>query len=101
MKQDKVIIDYDIRGWAKDNESKIAKKYNKLIIVGEAKALSSKSSDKKIGAYAYRYNCDVLTADNTAYVEFFKNKSIKSANIVQFDLWERGNRPIYLVRMLK
>jgi len=34
MKNSKVIIDYDIRGWGKENEKSIQKKYKTLIIVG-------------------------------------------------------------------
>ena len=101
MKINKVVIDYDIRGWAKEKEKYISKKYKKLIIVGSEKALPMKSDDKKIGAYSYRNNCDILTADKTAYVEYFKNKKIKSVNITQFALYKKGDKPIYLVRIIK
>jgi len=99
MKISKVVIDYDARGWGKAKENELLKKYKKLINVGATKALPKGASDKKIGAYSYRYKCDILTADKTAYVDYFKNKKIKSVKITQFDLYKKGRRPIYLVMM--
>jgi len=101
MKREKVIIDYNIRGWAEENESKIYKLYKKQIIVGEAKALPQNSKDEKVGAYAYRYGCDILTADNRAYVHYFKNKSVKFVKINPLDISTKGNQIIYIVRLLK
>ena len=101
MKINKVVIDYDVRGWAKKKEKLLLKKYKKLVIVGVEKALPMKSKDKKIGAYSYRYNCDILTADKTAYVDYFKNRKIKSVNISKFALYRKGKKPIYLVSIKK
>ena len=101
MKTSKVVIDYDIRGWAKDNEKLITKKYKNLVVVGIHKSLTQDSSDKKIGAYANRYKCDILTSDKTAYVDYFKNKTIQTVEIHKFASYQKGTRPIYLVKIKK
>jgi len=101
MKKERVVIDYDIRGWAKENEQLIHKKYKKLIIVGIHKALSQNAGDKKIGAYANRYKCDVLTSDKTAFVDYFKNKVIQSVEIHKYASYKKGTRPIYLIKIKK
>lgn len=101
MKTDKIIIDYDIRGWAKDNEKIITKKYKNLVVVGIHKSLPQDASDKKIGAYANRYHCDILTSDKTAYVDYFKNKAIQSVEINKFASYQKGSKPIYLIKIKK
>ena len=101
MKNSKVIIDYDIRGWGKENEQLIHKKYNTLIIVGKHKAFPQDAPDKKIGAYASRYKCDILTSDKTAHVEYFKNKIIRSVEIQNYSYYKKGAKPIYLIKLKK
>ena len=101
MKNTKVIIDYDIRGWGKDSEKSIQKKYKTLIIIGIHKAFPQDAPDKKIGAYASRYKCDILTSDKTAYVEYFKNKVISSVEIHRYDYYKKGKKPIYLIKIKK
>ena len=101
MKNNKVIIDYDIRGWGKENEKLIKKKYKTLIIVGIHKVFPQDVPDKKIGAYASRYKCDILTSDNTAHVEYFKNKIIQSVKIQNYSYYKKGSKPIYLIKLKK
>ena len=101
MKNTKVIIDYDIRGWGKENEKSIKKKYKTLIIVGDHKTFPQDALDKKIGAYASRYKCDILTADKTAHVEYFKNKVIQSVEIHRYAYYKKGSKPIYLIKLKK
>jgi len=101
MKNSKVIIDYDIRGWGKENEKLIHKKYKTLIIVGKHKALPSDAPDKKIGAYANRYKCDILTSDKTAFDEYFKNKIIQSVEIHRYASYKKASKPIYLIKLKK
>jgi len=100
-KNSKVIVDYDIRGWGKENEQLIHKKYKTLIIVGIHKALPQNATDKKIGAYANRYKCDILTSDKTAYVEYFKNKIIQSVEIHKYASYKKATKPIYLIKLKK
>jgi len=101
MKNSKVIIDYDIRGWGEKNKKSIHKKYKTLIIVGIQKGLLSNASDKKIGAYANRYKCDILTSDKTAYVEYFKNRIIQLVEIHKFASYKKASKPIYLIKLKK
>jgi len=101
MKNSKVIIDYDIRGWGKENEKSIHKKYRTLIIVGIHKAFPQDAPDKKIGAYASRYKCDILTSDKTAHVEYFKNKVIQYVEIHKHAYDKKGSKPIYLIKLKK
>lgn len=96
-----VIIDYDIRGWGDKNEKSIKKKYKTLIIVGIHKSFPQDAPDKKIGAYANRYKCDILTSDKTAHVEYFKNKSISSVEIRNYAYDKKASKPIYLIKLRK
>ena len=101
MKNNKVIIDYDISGWGKENEKSIKKKYKTLIIVGDHKAFPQDAPDKKIGAYANRYKCDILTSDKTAFDEYFKNKIIQSVEIHRYASYKKASKPIYLIKLKK
>jgi len=101
MKNSKVIIDYDIRGWGKENEKSIHKKYKTLIIVGIHKAFPQDVPDKRIGAYASRYKCDILTSDKKAYDEYFKNKIIQSVEIHKYASYKKASKPIYLIKLMK
>jgi hypothetical protein len=101
MKNNSVIIDYDIRGWGNDNEKSIQKKYKMLIIVGIHKSFPQDAPDKKIGAYANRYKCDILTSDKTAHVEYFKNKAISSVEIQNYAYDKKASKPIYLIKLKK
>lgn len=101
MKNNSVIIDYDIRGWGKENEKSIQKKYKTSIIIGLHKSFPQDAPDKKIGAYASRYNCDILTSDKTAHVEYFKNKVISSVEIHNYAYYKKASKPIYLIKFKK
>ena len=101
MKNSKVIIDYDVQGWGKKNEQLIHKKYKTLIIVWSHKAFPQNIPDTKIGAYANRYKCDILTSDKTAYVEYFKNKIVQSVEIHKYASYKKASKPIYLIKFGK
>ena len=93
-----ILIDKQINYLAKDEYNDLLKDYDKKFVVG--KELKQRSFDENCAHYCKENNCDFLTADNTAYIHFFKIKSIKFVQISEFTYEKKADRPIYLVRIL-
>ena len=97
----RVIIDNDIHGWRKEDEEDIGKLYDKIEHVGSIPELPSDSKDEKIGGYCYENNCDLFTADKESHSKFFRDARIKTIQITKFSTYATGNRPIYLLKIIK
>ena len=96
----KALIDNDIHGWREEDEDRIRKKYTEIIHVGSVDELPPESKDEKIGCYCYENCFDLFTADKTAHVKFFRDARIKQVIIENWDIYETGNRRIYLVKII-
>lgn len=101
----KVIIDNDTHGWADAHEDDIEKTYDEIIKVGRTKiddkiVVPAESKDELIGNYCFENNFELLTADKGAYTKIFRDARIKTVKITQYDIWEEGKRPIYLIKIL-
>jgi len=56
----KVLIDYDMRGWADENETKITNDYAETLRVGIEPNPPKESSDETIASFCEENNCDQL-----------------------------------------
>jgi len=93
-----VLIDKQINYLAKDEFKDLLKDYDKKYVVG--KDLKQRSFDENCADFCKLKKCDFLTADNTAYIHFFKIKNIKFIQISEFTYEKKADRPIYLVRIV-
>lgn len=96
----KILIDYDVRGWADDNEAKIKDEYEEIIKVGLEPNPPQESSDEKIAAFCEDNNCDLLTGDKRAYTKLLTNNRVKAVQISRFDWDKSGNKQVYLIKIL-
>jgi len=97
----KVLIDNDIHGWRKEDEKNIGELYDKIEHVGSIPELPADSKDEKIGGYCLEHDYDLFTADKEAHVKFFRDARITSIQITKFSTYTTGNRPIYLLKIIK
>ena len=97
---DKVVVDKDILGWAADHEKEILNGYKEIIMVGKDPRLPQSSFDASIASFCKSSNCDFLTADKNAYTHYFEAK-IKTIQVSRFTFYKEGNRPIYLIKIVK
>jgi hypothetical protein len=65
-----------------------------------AGAVPADRSDKEHGEYCNQMDLDFLTGDNTAYMSFF-DAGIRKLKISIFGRDENGNKPVYLLRIVK
>jgi len=96
----KVLIDYDVRGWADENESKIKLDYEVILKVGEEPNPKAESKDDVIATFCEENNCNLLTGDKRVYTELLKNKRVKAAQISKYDWDKSGNKQVYLIKIL-
>lgn len=94
----RVVVDADILGWAKDHASELANDFE-VTKVGSLEGLPQDSSDAAIAKYCSEHSCNLLTADSTAYKEYF-DAGVKEIVISSYGRWEEGKRPILLLRFI-
>ena len=93
-----VLIDKQVSYLEHDEYQELLKDYDKKFVVG--KDLKQRSFDENCASFCEDKNCDFLTADNTAYVHFFKVKSIKHVQLSEFYYEKKPDRYIYLVEIV-
>jgi len=96
----KVLIDYDMRGWADDNETKITNDYEEILRVGIEPNPPKESSDETIASFCEENNCDLLTGDQRAYTKLLMNSRVKAVQISKYDYDDSGKKQVYLVKIL-
>jgi hypothetical protein len=96
----KVVIDKDILGWGEEHASELLMEYREILQVSKHLELPQRSFDEKIAAYCKQNDCDLLTGDAKSYTHFFE-AGIKEVMITRRDWWTRGDRPVYLVRIVR
>ena len=94
-----VLIDKNIEYLAKDTYQELLKDYDSKFVVG--KDLKQRSFDENCASFCKDKNCDFLTADSTAYIHFFKVKSIKRVQLSEFYYEKKPDRYIYLVEIVR
>jgi len=97
----KVVIDEDIFGWSNEKEDQIRKLYERIIKVGDDPInLPTGSKDYQVAAYCDKNKCDLFTADVGFYTDCIL-VDIKTIQITNYDLWEKGKRQIFLVKIIE
>lgn len=94
-----VLIDYNILGWAHSQENKILKSYNKVVKVG-SEELPRREYDEHLARYCRDSDCDLLTADKTAYMKYFEI-GVKEIAVSCYDWDKAGDNPVFLIKILK
>lgn len=96
----RVLIDYNRRGWADENEEKIKKDYEEILRVGVEPNPTPDSSDEVIASFCEEKNCDLLTGDKRAYTKLLTNKRVKAVQISRYAFDTKANQQVYLVKIL-
>ena len=93
-----VVIDHDILGWGIEREGELLKGYGTLMLVGKHPDLRQRAFDDKIADYCKKNGCDLMTGDAKSYTHFFE-AGVKAVRIMQYEWWEKGDRPVYLIQI--
>jgi hypothetical protein len=92
------VIDKNILGWGDKHSEEILRKYEKIIKVGEGE-LPQRIVDQKIASYCKENDCDLFTADSTAYIHYFE-AGIHAVKITQYDWIKEGDNPVFLIQII-
>lgn len=92
-----VLIDQNCKWLIKEDSKDLLKHYDDIFVVGEH--LKQRDYDETLAKFCMDNCCELLTADNRAYVHFFTDDRIKSVQISEFVYEHKADRPIYLVRI--
>lgn len=92
-----VLIDQNIKFLTNDDYKHHLENYHETFEVG--KDLKQREYDEGLAKFCKKNQCDLLTADNRAYVHFLAAK-IKTVQISELFYDEKADRPIYLVRIV-
>ena len=95
-----VLIDYQLKGWAKDNEQQIKKDYPNIHYVGEEPNPSASSSDSMLASFCKKHACDLLTCDKEAYAPMLEDRGTKSVQISAYGMNGSSGQQIYAVRAI-
>lgn len=82
----KVVVDDQCNGWAKNNEKSIRQKYADIRYVGEIPNLPAGCSDAIVAAYCIKNDCDLLTYDKRAYTYWLEQDGVDKVHISMFDM---------------
>ncbi|MCV0372475.1 MAG: hypothetical protein K5793_02860 [Nitrosarchaeum sp.] len=93
-----VLIDQNCKWLANEDSKSLLQKYDEIFIVGED--LKQREYDENLATFCMDNCCELLTADNRAYVHFFTDKRIKNVQISEFVYEHKADRPIYLVKIV-
>ena len=96
----KILIDYNKKGWARDNESRIRENYSEIHYVDEMPGLSAASPDPEIALFCITNSYDLLTSDKRAYASLLQNRSVNTIQISVYDTDENSGQQVYLVKTL-
>jgi len=92
-----VLIDQNIKFLTNDDYKHHLENYDEIFEVG--KDLKQREYDEGLATFCKKNECDLLTADNRAYVHFLAEK-IKTVQISELFYDEKADRPIYLVKIM-
>ena len=92
-----VLIDKQVSWLANEENRELIKDFDKFSVVGVD--LKQTSFDENCATFCVDSNCDFLTADNTAYIHFFKIKKVKSVKISRFIRDKDPDRYVYRVQI--
>ena len=93
------IIDKDILGWGDEKSEEIKKHYEKVIQVSGHVELPETISDADLAKYCSEHNCDLFTADQKSYRDYFR-VGVQKVQISRYDIWKKGERPVFLIEIV-
>ena len=94
----RVLIDFQLVGWATNNEPQIGKNYSDIHYVGESVDLNTDSPDSALASFCLEHGCDLMTCDRKAYVPMLEKRGVKSVQISAYGINESSGQQIYVVR---
>ncbi len=93
-----VLIDQNCKWLANEDSKKYLEKYDRVFVVGVD--LKQRDYDEVLATFCKDNECELLTADNRAYLHFFTEKKIKNVQVSEFVYEDKADRPIYLVKII-
>ena len=93
-----VLIDQNCKWLRNEENKKYLENYDQIFEVGVN--LKQRDYDETLASFCKDNQCDLLTADNTAYTHFFTEKKIKNVQISEFIYEDKADRPVYLVEIV-
>ena len=93
-----VLIDQNCKWLANEDSKKYLENYDRIFVVGVD--LKQRDYDEVLATFCKDNECELLTADNRAYLHFFTEKKIKNVQVSEFVYEDKADRPIYLVKII-
>lgn len=93
-----VLIDQNCKWLANEDSKKYLENYDRVFVVGVD--LKQRDYDEVLATFCKDNECELLTADNRAYLHFFTEKKIKNVQVSEFVYEDKADRPIYLVKII-
>ena len=93
-----VLIDQNCKWLVNDESKELLRRFDEIFVVGIH--LKQREYDENLATFCMNNNCELLTADNRAYIHFFRDHRIKNVQISEFIYEPRADRPIYLVQII-
>ena len=93
-----VLIDQNCKWLVNEDSKKYLENYDRVFVVGED--LKQRDYDEILATFCKDNDCELLTADNRAYLHFFTEKKIKNVQVSEFVYEDKADRPIYLVKII-
>lgn len=91
------LIDQNIKNLVEDEYKHHFEKYDEMFVVGTD--LKQREYDEGLAKFCKQNECDLITADGTAYIHFLAEK-IKTVQISELFYDENADRPIYTVKII-
>ncbi len=93
-----VLIDQNCKWLVNEDAKKHLENYDKIFVVGID--LKQRDYDEALATFCKDNDCELLTADNRAYIHFFSEKKIRNVQLSEFIYEDKADRPIYLVKIV-
>jgi len=93
-----VLVDQNCKWLVNEDGKKLLEKYDHIFVVGDH--LKQREYDENLAMFCMDNHCELLTADNRAYIHFFTDKRIKYVQLSEFVYEHKADRPIYLVKIV-
>jgi len=93
-----VLIDQNCKWLVNEGSKKHLENYHKIFVVGVD--LKQRDYDETLATFCMENDCELLTADNRAYIHFFSEKKIKNVQLSESIYEDNADRPIYLVKIV-
>ena len=93
-----VLIDQNCKWLVNEDAKKHLKNYDRIFVVGID--LKQRDYDEALATFCKDNDCELLTADNRAYIHFFSEKKIRNVQLSEFIYEDKADRPIYLVKIV-